>query len=119
MTTNRTKIGAQGEVNIYRIDAAPDGCTPAGIERDDAGRPIISHSEKGHHHVLPADCEVLEHPSSRSMDVIYAIVRDPGAALIQTAAGAHGEIQLPPGAYELRISREYDPFAEQARRVAD
>ena len=51
--------------------------------------------------------------------ILYAIVREPGAVLRQTAAREHESISLAPGIYEMRVSREYDPFREQARRVAD
>ena len=52
------------------------------------------------------------------MKVLYAILDSP-AALIQDAAAPHAGYPLPPGFYELRIAREFDPFAEQARIVAD
>lgn len=35
------------------------------------------------------------------------------------AAAPHGGYDLDAGIYEFRISREFDPFSEQARRVAD
>ena len=31
----------------------------------------------------------------------------------------HGRITLPPGEYDRLIVQEYDPFAEEARRVVD
>jgi hypothetical protein len=52
------------------------------------------------------------------MQILYAILKDP-AALIQDAQVPHEGYDLLPGIYELRISREFDPFAEEARRVAD
>lgn len=108
----------QGEVRIERIDALPEGLTPA-TEKDSAGRWIISHSEKGHHHVLPADAEVLERPMSDGLKQLFAIIKKPGAAMVQTASSAHEVAEMPPGIYKLTVSREYDPFAQQARRVAD
>lgn len=111
-------VEQQGEVRIEQIEDLPKGLTPA-TEKDAQGRWIISHSEKGHHHVLPADVEVLEAPMSDGLKRLYAIVKDPGAAMIQTAAAAHEATQIPPGIYELTPSREYDPFSQQARRVAD
>lgn len=113
-------IGQQGEVRIIKIEALPQGMTTIPVERDKQNRPIISHSESGHHHVLPAFCEVMERTDSvpAGMKILHAIVSEP-ASLIQTAAAAHHEVSLPPGVYEFRISREFDPFAEQSRRVAD
>ncbi len=115
----RTMIGAQGEVRIFRVDAIPEIEAKA-VEKDGDGNHIISHSEKGHHHVLPPDADVMERVNDvpAGMQIIYAIVKNP-SALIQTAANEHGEIALESGLYELRVAREYNPFAEEARRVAD
>lgn len=114
----RDVIGAQGEITIFRIDAMPDGLIASG-ERDRLERPIISHSESGHHHVLDRAVEVLEHPSPpEGMRILYALLDEP-TALVQDAQDAHGKHDLPPGVYEFRIAREYDPFMEQARVVAD
>jgi hypothetical protein len=52
------------------------------------------------------------------MQIIYALLDAP-ASLVQDAPVPHGGYDLAPGAYCFKISREYDPFAEQARRVAD
>lgn len=113
-------IGQQGEVRIIRIDHLPEGMEIKPVERDAQGRYIVSHSESGHHHVLPADCEVMERTDNvpSGMQTLYSIVSNPGS-LTQTAAAGHKEIALAPGIYEFRISREFDPFAEQTRRVAD
>jgi len=52
------------------------------------------------------------------MQIFYAMLDEP-QSFIQDAANPHGGYQLAPGIYEFRISREYNPFTEQARRVAD
>ena len=115
----RKVIGQQGEVNVSLIGAVPPNAVTTTLERDSAGRIIVSHSEKGHHHVLGADVDVLARPNAPAgMQIIYAIVKDP-TSLSQTAAAAHDEIALEPGFYEIRIAREYNPFADEARRVAD
>jgi hypothetical protein len=120
--TVRTAIGQQGEVKIYRIDAVPEDLAKARVEQDALGRWIISHSERGHHHVLPEDVELLEPQEPQTvpagMRILYAIVENP-TALVQTASSAHGEINLAPGVYELRVSREFNPFLEEARAVRD
>ena len=112
-------IGAQGEITIIKIDAAPadfQSLTPA--ERTAKGW-IISHSESGHHHVLTGG-DVMERTKDvpQGMKILYGILANPGR-LIQDAQIPHGEFDLPAGVYEFRISREFDPFAEQARGVAD
>lgn len=114
----RECVGAQGEITIFRIGALPDGLIPANIGRAAKGA-IISHSESGHHHVLTGSADVLERPRAPAgMQVLYAILDEP-QSLIQDAVNAHDTHDLPPGIYEFRIAREFDPFAEQARRVAD
>ena len=111
-------IGAQGEITIIKIDALPAGTETKKAERTAKGW-IISHSESGHHHVLTGG-DVMERTSGvpAGMQIIYAILESP-EALIQDAAVPHGGYDLEAGIYEFRISREFDPFAEQARRVAD
>lgn len=112
----------QGEVHIRPIDEMPEGLLPFD-EMDASDRPIISHSEKGHHHVLPAGVTVMERPADvkrPGLRILYALVEDPdGVDLTQTATEAHGAVHLPPGVHEFRISREFNPFADEARRVAD
>lgn len=108
----------QGEVRIVRIDAIPEGIATKRVERAANGY-IISHSESGHHHLLSGG-EVLERTSAvpAAMQIFYAIL-DKTERFHQDAANPHGEYEMNPGIYEMRISREFDPFADQARRVAD
>ena len=115
---NRKIIGAQGEITIFAVSQAPEGLVPF-ADKDKLGRPIISHSESGAHHVLDAAVDVLEKPDApEGMRILYALLDKP-TALIQDAPDAHGKHILPAGWVEFRIAREFDPFSEQARRVAD
>lgn len=118
MSMSKQVIGAQGEITIIRIDALPTGITTKPAEMCATGA-IISHSESGHHHVLTGG-EVMERTSDvpTGMRVLYAILDEP-AALIQDATVPHAGYDLAPGVYEFRCAREFDPFAEQARRVND
>lgn len=111
-------VGAQGEITIIRIDKLPQGIETKPVERTARGY-IISHSESGHHHVLTGG-EVMERVSDvpAGMQIIYALLDAP-VALVQDAPVPHGGFDLDPGIYMFKIAREYDPFAEQARRVAD
>lgn len=111
-------IGQQGEVRIVRIGELPANMETCAGERHAKGW-IISHSESGNHHVLTGG-EVMERTDSvpAGMRVLYALLDAP-AALVQDAPVPHEGIYLPPGIYEFRVSREYDPFSEQARIVAD
>lgn len=114
----REAIANQGEIRIDRIAELPDADTKEFSERNAAGW-IISHSEQGHHHILGGDCEVLERVNAPSgARILYAIVKEP-TRLFQDATVPHAPVELDPGIYEFRIKREYDPFSEQARRVAD
>ena len=111
-------IGQQGEVRIIQIDAVPEGIETAEVKRIAKGY-VISHSESGHHHVLTGG-DVMERTSDvpAGMQVFYAILDEP-QSFIQDAANPHGGFDLEPGVFEFRVSREFNPFTEQARRVAD
>lgn len=112
----RIYLGDQGELAIYHII---DGEVPADAvphtDADKHGRPIIAHSEKGNHHVLERPVEVRYH---KGMDCLYALLDAP-TQLIQDCPDAHGSHTLPAGLIQFVPAQEYDPFAEQARRVAD
>ena len=114
-------IGAHGEVTIIKIDALPEGVKTQPLKRDKNGY-VIAHSESGHHHVLSGQgrVDVMERTESvpEGMRIIYAALADPHN-LIQDAPTPHKGYALDPGLYEFRISREFNPFTEQARRVAD
>lgn len=115
----RHVICAQGEITVFRVS----GEMPSGLishaDKDKRGRPIISHSESGSHHVLDRAVMVMEKPDAPAgMRILYALLDEP-AQLIQDASDAHGSHDLPAGLYEFRIAREFDPFTEQARQVAD
>lgn len=107
----------QGEVNIKRIDAIPT-CETKKVERHAKGY-IISHSESGHHHLL-TDGDVMERTSGvpSGMQIFYAILDAP-QEFVQDASNAHKPVKLDPGIYAFRVSREFNPFTEQAQRVAD
>lgn len=111
-------IGAQGEITIIKIDTLPEGIETRPVARTAKGH-IISHSESGAHHILTGG-EVMERTNDvpAGMQIIYALLDAP-ADLVQDAPVPHEGYRLDPGIYAFKISREFDPFAEQARRVAD
>ena len=110
-------IGQQGEVRIIKIDAIPAIKKSIPAERVPAGF-IISHSEQGHHHVVTGgdviECLDYDDGVKRFFATITNVEQ-----LKQDAAVPHGHFYLEPGCYEFRISREYDPFADQIRSVRD
>lgn len=111
-------IGQQGEVRIMKIDAVPSQMTTRPAEKIGKGF-VISHSESGHHHVLTGG-DVMERTDNvpAGMRVFFAILDEP-QKFIQDAANPHGGYDLDPGVYRFDVSREFNPFEEQARRVAD
>lgn len=116
----RTIIAAQGEVRVFKIDLLPKDAKTRAPEYTKSGHAIISHSEQGHHHCI-AGAEVLERTNDvpAGMAIFYGIIKK-ATALKQDAATPHKSIPLEADSiYEFRVSREFDPFAEQARRVAD
>lgn len=111
-------IGQQGEVRIVKLDKMPDSMTTKPVHKIAKGF-VISHSESGHHHLLTGG-DVMERTDKvpAGMQQFYAILKEP-QQFIQDAANPHGGYALDPGVYRFDVSREYDPFADQARRVAD
>lgn len=111
-------IGQQGEVRIVQIDGLPEGMTTKPVQKVDIGY-VISHSENGHHHMLTGG-DVMERVDNvpAGMQVFYAILDAP-QQFIQDAPNPHNGYALDPGIYRFDVSREFDPFVEQARRVAD
>jgi hypothetical protein len=114
---------AQGELTIRRLGNAPrtmpNGYTPLPVEN---GRYVVGHSETGHHHVLAAgdhaSVAVMDRPP-QGMRILRAILREPTALEHLRPHDTHEPILLAPGDYEIRIAREFDPYAELARLSAD
>lgn len=111
-------IGCQGEITIVKIDSIPDGIETRTVEKSKLGW-VIAHSESGNHHCLTGG-DVMERTSNvpAGMQILYGILDEP-KQLIQDTADPHESFDLDAGLYEFRIAREYDPFEEEARRVAD
>lgn len=112
------KSPRQGEVRMIPVaDFGDHETRPVAPEN---GVIIVGESETHHHHVLDADgVMVMERVNAPDgMTILHAIVEKP-TRLRQTAGNPHGEHAIAPGKYVIRIKREFNPFAEQARRVAD
>lgn len=117
-------IAAQGEITIRRIGdlpkskKLPKGFAPMKAEN---GRYVIGHSETGHHHVIDAvgaTIGVMEKPPE-GMRILYLILENPLVLEHQRGFDAHAPLINEAGVYEVRIAREYDPYAELARLSAD
>lgn len=117
----KTIIGAQGEITVFAVSATPaEAKAIDDPERNAAGNIIVGHSESGHHHVIAGggDVAIMERPAPAGMKILYGLLTEPGE-LVQDAPSPHGKIALPAGLLEFRIAREFNPFADLARRVAD
>ena len=114
---------AQGEIVIRRIGDVPKSheCKGYSPMKSEDGRFIIGHSETGHHHVIDAndaDVMVMDKPPE-GMRILRAILDKPNTLEHHRPHDTHEPIALEPGEYEIRIAREYDPYAELARISAD
>lgn len=109
---------AQGEVSITKIKALPKGLKA--IACKDA-QFIVGHSETGHHHVMTMDrAQFFEAPDQPAgMRVLYALFEAPNALEHLRRFDTHETIAFVPGIYEFRTGREFDPYAEMARKQAD
>lgn len=117
------KTAAQGEIYIRRVDKPGrnflKGGTPLEAER---GRLIIGHSETGHHHSMAVGgVAVMEMPSTaEGVRILRMIVEEPTKQLVhERGHDTHETLGFTPGAYEIRLDREYDPYEQIARQVAD
>ena len=123
---NRLSLGDQGEVAVFKVDSLPENhnlLSSSDIEKDGLGNIIISHSEKGHHHVIDDDVMLYEaDPKTvpEGMKIMYAIFNgDKTRQLSQTAEVSHKPIDLEGDIIEFRIKREYNPFRDEAKAVMD
>mgnify|MGYP003418310599 FL=1 len=121
---NVEKIAAQGELTIKRIGDVSNGAAPpdgyVNLSQED-GRLIIGHSETGHVHFMDnggVSVAVLDRPSE-AMRILHLIVSEPKELKHMRSFDTHESLLIPPGVYEVRTAREYDPLAKIARRVAD
>ena len=112
-------LGAQGEIRMFRIDAIPATAKPLAKEK---GQYIIGHSETGHHHVLVADRVRVfaDAEAPDGMRVLYAILESTGSLNHQRGHDTHAPHGFAAGDLIMfRTDREYDPYEQLARAVAD
>lgn len=120
MTKITQSIGAQGEIRIFGVDDLPaSGLLP--LQREN-GHMIIGHSETGHHHVLVADrAQVsVSEKAPEGTRILYAILESPGELKHLREHDTHKSHHFPAGSKIMfRTDREFDPYAELARRSMD
>lgn len=111
-------FAAQGELTFARL---PDNADMSGTALlPENGDLILGHSETGHFHRMPADagtCVLAR--ESEGLRILRLIVEKPTEVTHLRPHDTHAPVALAPGNYEIRVAREYDPYAEMARAVAD
>lgn len=117
-------IAAQGEITIRRLGDLPSNrALPKGFTamQPENGWFIVGHSETGHHHVIGAagaTLGVMDQPPP-GMRILYAILENPLSLQHLRDHDTHETLANAPGIYEIRIAREFDPYAELARQTRD
>ena len=114
-----TKVAAQGELTIKRVQRLPeDAGAPVAPER---GVLIVGHSETGHHHVMERPGAQFFEPVKQpdGMTVLFAILTSANELTHLRGYDTHETIAFQPGMYEFRSGREFDPYAELARKQMD
>lgn len=112
MKTFRSQA-AQGDVLLMRVESIPKTAKRA---EPQLGQHVVSHSETGHDHYLPAE-HVTRYTTDDPM-VCYLRIAGDGAPLIHARSfDTHETIHLRPGNYEVRRQREHTP--KGWRMVAD
>jgi hypothetical protein len=109
---------AHGEVNFFRItDGVIDTNGFTAVEPV-GGSYIVGHSESGHNHILMDDGVTLMEREIDGMKILHALLKKT-VPLKQSAGTPHKEQIVEAGEYFITNNVEYNPFLEQARRVAD
>lgn len=113
-------FAAQGDVFFTRKDRLPDNVKASAVEN---GRVVVTHSETGHNHSMVLDRlndvpNVVMYETDNPL-IAWLQVNRPTALDHQRPHDTHESIMFEPGVYEVRRQREYDPYAELARQVAD
>jgi hypothetical protein len=113
--TDRPFIARQGDVLIRRLDSSPE--LGKRIPRSRGKGIILAEGEAtGHHHrIADPGAELYEAHDPGLEDRFLRVLADGGVQLLHEE---HDTITLPPGDYEVRRQREYQP-ADVPRQVAD
>jgi len=107
---SRQEILRQGDVLLVRIDALPPDVVP----RRRRGRIVLAEGEAtGHAHVVSSRHAVLHVRPGR--EERYLVIGGATPAVVRHEE--HDPVPVPPGAWEVRRQREYDPGSE--RWIAD
>jgi len=113
-----TKMAAQGDFIIIRIDSIPSDVEK--LEADKNGHYVIAHSETGHNHVMTMERVQAFKPKNvedRDLYELFLSVEQPTEINHLRSFDTHETLLVPAGNYRVRRQREYVP--EGYRRAAD
>ena len=125
-----TTFAHQGDLNFKRIDALPEGLVPAEYDKARGGYTLALGEHTNHAHTLIADPEETTVKVLRSMNgeqylVVSREVELKHGTFIAPAkidekeTDKHAAIVFTPGIYKVGNEQEYDPFAQQIKKVTD
>jgi len=119
MKTFKT-TAAQGEISIRKIAKLPPMSDLIEVKPVN-GQFIIGHSETGHHHVMTMEkVKVFEAKNPPAgMKILYALLDGDKELTHERPHDTHETIKHDAGVYQYNLGREFDHFAELARKVAD
>lgn len=113
-----TRMAAQGDFLIMRIDTIPENVEP--IAPNEHNQIVVAHSETGHNHVLLAERVSAYKPAGvKEVDLyeMFLSVEAPTEINHLRSFDTHEALLVPPGNYTVRRQREY--VAEGFRRAQD
>lgn len=112
-----TRMAAQGDFIIVRVDSIPANVEPMNPENNVY---VVAHSETGHNHVMErTNVEAYVPKNTKSVDLyeLFLNVKEPTEINHQRSFDTHETLLVPPGKYMVRRQREYTP--EGFRRAQD
>lgn len=109
---------AHGEVNFFLIKEGSMDLSGFSPVKPVGGSFIVGHSESGHNHIIEDSGVEMMEREIEGMKVLHAILKNP-VSLKQSAGAPHKEQTVEVGEYFITNNVEYNPFLEQARKVAD
>lgn len=112
-----TKMAAQGDFVIFRIDEIPSNVQPM---KADGNHFVIAHSETGHNHVMErTNVEAFIPVGAKEVDLyeMFLSVKEPTEINHLRAWDTHETLLVPAGNYTVKRQREYTP--EGFRKAAD
>ena len=109
----------QGDIYLQPVDAIPDGVTEVSREQ---GAAVLAYGEShGHRHQFANGAKLFSRGSTRFVEVsarggaLLEVTNDRGEPLLEVR---HGEVCVPPGAYEVIQQIEWTA-SDEARQVQD